>query len=453
MHPLLRYALSLALVGLLAGCNISQGPAARVIGAPPNSLGPAPTVASINPTSWGVKGSTTATITGEFFEDSSSVSIGGDPCTSVNVVSSTELTCTLPYHPAEVVDVVVSNPDGQTGTLIDGFKYNSFLFVTTQGGASIFSYVIDSGDASVTAVGSYAGSNGMYQMAVDPTNTFLYSAATSGNIVGYTINSQTGALTAIAGSPWAGSNTPNGVAITPDGTKLYVSNWTGANVSAFTVDTGTGALTSVGNFAAGTNPGAMTIDSTGSYLYVSNYGSNTISGFDINADGTLSALAGSPYGGAGVSGPDGIEIHPNGQFLYAGNAKSPPNVSAWNVATDGTLTLQGTYSIVDDTTGGSGVALDASGSYLYATAMAAGTVRGYSVQPDGSLVALAPTNQFNAQTGTNYVVIQRLGRIVATANTASNSLTVFDRNTQDGSLSLNQNFGIGATPGTVFMTN
>lgn len=57
------------------------------------------------------------------------VSFGGQTCTNVVVLDSATLTCTLPAHPAGKVDVMVTNPDGQTGSLSQAFEYVTGLRV------------------------------------------------------------------------------------------------------------------------------------------------------------------------------------------------------------------------------------------------------------------------------------------------------------------------------------
>ena len=439
----------------LAGCN-QKTIDARIISAPVSILGPAPVVNSISPSSWGVKGNTQVTIVGSLFTTTSTVSLGGSVCTSVIVDSDTQIRCTIPYHPAAAVDVVVTNPDGQTGVLQRGFSYNSFIYVTTQGGAAIFGYIVDSKTSVVTAVGSVASPAGGYQMVVDPTNTRLYAAcATANQVAAYTINPQTAALTPIAGSPFAGGSGANGIAMTRDGTRLFSSNFSGANITAFTVNTLTGALTQVGAYPAGTNPGAMTTDAHGDFLYATNYGSGSISAYAINADGSLTPLSGSPYTVGGASGEDGIVFHPSGKWLYAGSAINPANVSGWLVnKTSGLLSSLGVYSMSPDNgNAGSGVAIDSTGQYLYGTAFQTGSVRGFKISSSGVLTALTPTNQYLAQVGTNYIQIQTLGKLVVTANTTANSFTVFQRSTQNGQLSGAQSYSIGQSPGTVLLTD
>ncbi len=90
----------------------------------PPAPGPAPSVASIVPSSGSVKGGTTVTITGANFAPGATVSFGGVPAaTTVLVASGTSIVATTPSHAGGAVKVVVTNPDHQSGTRADGFKY------------------------------------------------------------------------------------------------------------------------------------------------------------------------------------------------------------------------------------------------------------------------------------------------------------------------------------------
>lgn len=92
-----------------------------------NSCGPppAPTVTSVSPTFGSTAGGTQATILGLNFQAGAGVAFGGAAATGVTVVNSTIITASSPAHSAGTVDVVVTNPDTQTGTLSNGFTYNS----------------------------------------------------------------------------------------------------------------------------------------------------------------------------------------------------------------------------------------------------------------------------------------------------------------------------------------
>ena len=84
---------------------------------------PAPTVASIAPKTGPATGGTTVTITGAGFQTGATVTLGGNAASGVSVASAQSITATTPSHAAGTVNVVVSNSDGQSGTLANGFSY------------------------------------------------------------------------------------------------------------------------------------------------------------------------------------------------------------------------------------------------------------------------------------------------------------------------------------------
>jgi hypothetical protein len=84
---------------------------------------PAPNVSGINPTSGGTAGGTSVTISGSAFVSGATVSMGGAAATNVSVVNSNTITATSPAHAAGTVNVVVTNPDSQSGTLTNGFTF------------------------------------------------------------------------------------------------------------------------------------------------------------------------------------------------------------------------------------------------------------------------------------------------------------------------------------------
>ena len=111
----------------------------------------------------------------------------------------------------------------------------------------------------------------------------------------------------------------------------YVSNSGSANVSAYTINTTSGALTPVAGspFAAGTQPLGVAVDPSGKFVYVANEFSNNVSAYTINAtSGALTPVAGSPF--AAGSNPDEVAVDPSGKFVYVTNNLSF-NVSACTV--------------------------------------------------------------------------------------------------------------------------
>jgi DNA-binding beta-propeller fold protein YncE len=102
-----------------------------------------------------------------------------------------------------------------------------------------------------------------------------------------------------------------GVAIDPTGTFSYVPNYNSNNVSAFTINASSGALTQVQGspFAAGSNPWKVAID--GKFVYVTNFYSSNVSAYLINSEsGALTPVKGSPF--ATGANPTGVAIDPTG---------------------------------------------------------------------------------------------------------------------------------------------
>jgi len=79
---------------------------------------PAPAVTAISPASGTSNGGTSVTISGANFLSGATVMFGSLPATNVNVVNGTTITATTPADPSGgAVNVVVTNPDSQAGTL------------------------------------------------------------------------------------------------------------------------------------------------------------------------------------------------------------------------------------------------------------------------------------------------------------------------------------------------
>jgi 6-phosphogluconolactonase len=76
----------------------------------------------------------------------------------------------------------------------------------------------------------------------------------------------------------------------------YVPNVGSNNVSAYRIGAN-GALTPVAGspFAAGSGPFAVAVDPTGKFAYVTNFGDDNVSAYRIGANGALTPVAGSPF--------------------------------------------------------------------------------------------------------------------------------------------------------------
>src|ERR1051325_1209855 len=95
----------------------------------------------------------------------------------------------------------------------------------------------------------------------------------------------------------------------------YVANGVSGNVSGYRINPTTGALTAIAGspFRAGLGPVSVAVDPNSKFAYVANLSSNTVSGYTINATtGALIDIAGSPFPvPAGSSAPSSVAVDPN----------------------------------------------------------------------------------------------------------------------------------------------
>ncbi len=132
---------------------------------------------------------------------------------------------------------------------------------------------------------------------------------------------------------------PAGVAVSPDGGSVYVSNGL-SDVSQYDVGPG-GALQpkSPATVAAGASPQAVAVSPDGGSVYVTNYSpaspvGNSVSQYDVGAGGALQ-----PKNPATVQagfGSIGVAVSPDGGSVYVANENSD-NVSQYDVGAGGTL--------------------------------------------------------------------------------------------------------------------
>ena len=225
-----------------------------------------------------------------------------------------------------------------------------FAYVPNGGGESngVAMYTINATTGSLTSTGMIPVEGYAVSVAVHPSGKFAYAAnanntpGMAGNVSMYTINATTGALTSIetveTGTIFGEPN-PNAMAVDPTGSFAYVANSGSNNVSMYSINTTTGILTSLGLIASGTNPLSVAVDPTGKFAYVTNSGSNDVSMYTINA--TTGVLTSTGMVAAGQS-PTSIAIHPSGNFAYVTNSGSN-DVSIYSIdGVTGALTLIGT---------------------------------------------------------------------------------------------------------------
>jgi 6-phosphogluconolactonase (cycloisomerase 2 family) len=187
---------------------------------------------------------------------------------------------------------------------------------------------------------------------------------------------------------------------TNDNLTFYVNLEPANTVSAFQVQNdGSLSLIAGSPFPTGgaggghdIDPGEITVatQSNASFLYAANNGSGTISAFTINpSSGTLVRVAGSPFFADGPPGGDySLAASPDGKFLYA-TADTSKLIHIYSISSTGALTqISGSPFPAGANT--QGLTVTANGKFLIAgEAFGATAVAVYSIASGGTLSAVA----------------------------------------------------------------
>jgi 6-phosphogluconolactonase len=286
-------------------------------------------------------------------------------------------------------------------------KVHNFLFVANQSANSLSAFAVNTGTGMLSAVPGSPFATGATPLgiAVDPMGKFVFVANQNGNSVSvFTINGANGSLTAVPGSPFTGVTSPFGLAVDPSGAFLFISNFdgnagTGNTVSTFSINAGTGTLTSADPSLATSTPAGITapigIVSDGKFLFVGNHMAESVVPFSIKeTSGALSPLAAlpAPASGCGVSchhNPLRLAVDPMDKFIYWTNVQAG-TLSAFNI-NNGSL-----MAISEVSTGQHpfGLAFDPSGALLYVVNKADNSISGFSVNTSTGMVAPLPGSPF-----------------------------------------------------------
>jgi 6-phosphogluconolactonase (cycloisomerase 2 family) len=217
-----------------------------------------------------------------------------------------------------------SNSGAGGGQLQDNFTinpagtiaYGTYIGGPPNGGV-VIKFSIDAATGALTQTATYAAGNYPFDVGITPNGAFAYISDFQGfgsgapdGLSAYAIDASTGALTAVAGSPFATGNGPETVTINPSGTHVYVVNYGDSSISGYAINPMTGVLTLIPGspFAAGVSLQDFKIDPSGKFAYAANLDDDTLSGYAINATtGKLTPIPGSPFPVGGV-GPNSIAI-------------------------------------------------------------------------------------------------------------------------------------------------
>ena len=375
------------------------------------------------------------------FTFSTAVASGGAYAVTIKTQpSSPGQTCSLSaasgtVTSSNVASVVVSCVPVSTGS-------GKFGYVTNGGSNNISAYSINATTGAMTPVAGspFAAGTGPSAIAISPSGKFLaVGNLNSHNVSVYAIDSGSGVLTPIAGSPFATGLTPTSLSFSTTGNFLYAVNIQSETLSAFAVNAVSGVLTAVAGspFAAGplssTLPSAIVVEPTGKFALVANQLGNSVSVFNIDAaTGALSHAAGSPFALASGSLPTSLALGAGGKFVYAsGGPTNNRRINAMSLnATSGALTaLAGSPLAISSERD---IGSDQAGSFLYSTV--GSSLGAYAVdQTSGALTAVSGA-PFAAGTATQSMATDRANKFVFVANRGAGTVSVYALNATTGAL-------------------
>lgn len=291
-------------------------------------------------------------------------------------------------------------------------------------------------------------------MAITPNGSYIYVVdGVANKVVPYFANLMNGSLLKLDGYSANTGKNPTAISISPNGNFAYVVNSGSNTVSEYSVDMDTGGLVpnKTPTVATGNQPYGVAISPNGLYAYVSNTGSSSVSSYSIGqGKGYLKneiLLVTNPKFANLLNKPTNLAIGPTGQNLLVQNSGS---VSLMHLCTAqgqqlcnidnnlySNLTLNGVYF--------NPVTL-ADGSELGYTTSTAGVIL-YQISANGNWSNLGSVSWGYNQTGPSSMAFDQSGKYVYVGHINSNSISTYQIDTSTtGSMSLINNVGSTVPP-------
>ena len=232
-------------------------------------------------------------------------------------------------------------------------------------------------------------------------------------------------------------NTPYAVAVNPERTRVYVTNLDDDTVSF--IDTATNSV--IDTFNVGDNPRGVAVAPDGTTVYVTNTGTNTVSVIDVITNNTKDTinLGNNIHEGQ----PMGVTVSPDGTKVYVANFGGYYDYDTVSVIDTATNTVTDTINVG---VWPEGIAINPAGTRVYVTNI-------YS--NDVSVIDSATNNVIATVPVGNYplgVSVAPDGRKVYVTNVNSGNVSVIDTETNTVKTSVevgNSPFAFGQFIGTI----
>jgi 6-phosphogluconolactonase (cycloisomerase 2 family) len=141
----------------------------------------------------------------------------------------------------------------------------AFAYVADEASDDLSMFAVNASTGALTAVSGspLSTTSSPLGVAADPEGRFIYvgDVTAENSVSSYSITPTSGTL-AVASTVASGGTLPISLAVDPSGAYLYAANRTANTVSVFSIDSGSGTLTAIPGspFPAGGQPSAVAID-------------------------------------------------------------------------------------------------------------------------------------------------------------------------------------------------
>jgi YVTN family beta-propeller protein len=220
---------------------------------------------------------------------------------------------------------IVVTPNGEK-VYVANYSSHNVSVIATSSNSVTATVAIGAGEAG-KPIALAATPNSSHVYVADQGSSQIDDIATATNTISKMI-----AVGSMVDANLAGGGDPNVLAITPDGSKLFLASYTGHGVEDIT--TSTDAVSTITLFESATaNPNALALTPNGCQLYVHDHAHNVVDAITVSGD----VLSAHPAVGA-TGDPTGMSVTPDSAHVYVAN-KGGPSVSVIASATYAVSTL------------------------------------------------------------------------------------------------------------------
>jgi len=360
-----------------------------------------------------------------------------------------------------VIIIVLAGLSVSCGNGSSSSAAGHIAYATLPSNGSVVLLQINGATGAITVGGSTPTTGGVSPngLALHPSRQFLYTADSRADTISIFSVANDGTLSFTNSIP--AGNGPDQAVIDPSGQYLLVTdnfgnNPTGGDISVYSIDVGSGALTEVAGspFPADANPTSILFTHSGKFVYVTNPGLGDVTGFAFcppalasepqcsGATGVLTPVPGTPASSG--SGAAALAVDASDQFLYVVNpsASNPPpfqattgNISAFNIDPNtGALTpILGSPFASTSGNGPAAIAVDPTGRFVYAvTPGSSASIWCFAITPTNGELVEVSGSPFSLAAGVQFALFDPSGNFLYIGSVSGKGIEGYTYNPSTG---------------------